>query len=132
MLATNWTFGQVMWSMLIFFCWILFFWLLFTVFGDLFRRHDLGGWAKASWSIFVIFLPFLGVFVYLIANSKGMAERNMKQVQAAQANMDTYVKSVAGSTDPAAQISQGKELLDSGAISQTEFEQLKAKALAGG
>ena len=132
MLATNWTFGQVMWSMLIFFCWILFFWLLFTVFGDLFRRHDLGGWAKAGWIIFVVFLPFLGVFVYLLANSKGMAERNMKQVQAAQANMDTYVKSVAGSTDPAAQISQGKELLDSGAISQTEFEQLKAKALAGG
>ena len=132
MLATNWTFGQVMWSMLIFFCWILFFWLLFTVFGDLFRRHDLGGWAKAGWSIFVIFLPFLGVFVYLIANSKGMAERNMKQVQAAQANMDTYVKSVAGSTDPAAQISQGKELLDTGAISQAEFDQLKAKALAGG
>jgi hypothetical protein len=132
MLATNWTFGQVMWSMLIFFCWILFFWLLFTVFGDLFRRHDLGGWAKAGWIIFVIFLPFLGVFVYLLANSKGMAERNMKQVQAAQANMDTYVKSVAGSTDPAAQISQGKELLDSGAISQTEFEQLKARALAGG
>ena len=132
MLATNWTFGQVMWSMLIFFCWILFFWLLFTVFGDLFRRHDLGGWAKAGWSIFVIFLPFLGVFVYLIANSKGMAERNVKQVQAAQANMDTYVKSVAGSTDPAAQISQGKELLDTGAISHTEFEQLKAKALAGG
>jgi Phospholipase_D-nuclease N-terminal len=132
MLATNWTFGQVMWSMLIFFCWILFFWLLFTVFGDLFRRHDIGGWAKAGWIIFVVFLPFLGVFVYLLANSKGMAERNMKQVQAAQANMDTYVKSVAGSTDPAAQISQGKELLDTGAISQTEFEQLKAKALAGG
>jgi Phospholipase_D-nuclease N-terminal len=132
MLATNWTFGQVMWSMLIFFCWILFFWLLFTVFGDLFRRHDIGGWAKAGWIIFVVFLPFLGVFVYLLANSKGMAERNMKQVQAAQANMDTYVKSVAGSTDPAAQISQGKELLDSGAISQTEFEQLKARALAGG
>jgi hypothetical protein len=118
--------------MLIFFCWILFFWLLFTVFGDLFRRHDIGGWAKAGWIIFVVFLPFLGVFVYLLANSKGMAERNMKQVQAEQANMDTYVKSVAGSTDPAAQISHGKELLDSGAISQTEFEQLKAKALAGG
>jgi hypothetical protein len=132
MLATNWTFGQVMWSMLIFFCWILFFWLLFTVFGDLFRRHDIGGWAKAGWIIFVVFLPFLGVFVYLIANSKGMAERNIKQAQAAQANMDSYVKSVAGSTDPAAQISHGKELLDSGAISQTEFEQLKAKALAGG
>jgi hypothetical protein len=132
MLATNWTFGQVMWSMLIFFCWILFFWLLFTVFGDLFRRHDLSGWGKAGWIIFVVFLPFLGVFVYLIANSKGMAERNIKQAQAAQANMDSYVKSVAGSTDPAAQISHGKELLDSGAISQTEFEQLKAKALAGG
>ena len=74
-----WTFGQVMWAMLVFFCWILFFMLLFRVFGDLFSRHDLSGWGKAGWSIFVILLPFLGIFVYLIANGKGIAERNMKQ-----------------------------------------------------
>ena len=126
--ATNWTFGQLMWSFLVFFAWILFFWLLFTVFGDLFRRHDLSGWGKAGWIIFVIFLPFLGVFVYLIVNSKGMADRNLQQVQ--QANQ--YIKDVAGSTDPAAQIAQGHELLEKGVIDQTEFEKLKSQALAGG
>jgi Phospholipase_D-nuclease N-terminal/Short C-terminal domain len=126
----SWTFGQVMWAMLIFFCWILFFWLLFTVFGDLFRRHDVSGWGKTLWIIFVVFLPFLGIFVYLISQGHGMAERNMQQAQAAQAQMDTYVKSVAGSGGSAEQIAKGKELLDSGAISQAEYDQLKAKALA--
>jgi phospholipase D-like protein/putative oligomerization/nucleic acid binding protein len=125
-----WTFGEVMWAMLIFFCWVLFFWLLFTVFGDLFRRHDVSGWGKAAWCIFVIFLPFLGIFVYLIVNGHGMAERNMQAVQAQQAQMDQYVKSVAGSGGSADQIAKGKELLDSGAITQAEFDQLKAKALA--
>ena len=129
-MLAEWTFGQVMWSMLIFFCWILWFWFLFTVFGDVFRRHDISGWAKTGWCLFVVFLPFLGVFVYLISQGHGMAERNMKQVQAQQAQMDDYVKSVAGSTDPTAQIAKGKELLDSGAISQAEFDTLKAKALA--
>jgi hypothetical protein len=126
----SWTFGQVMWAMLIFFCWILFFWLLFTVFGDLFRRHDVSGWGKTLWCLFVIFLPFLGIFVYLISQGHGMAERNMQQAQAAQAQMDTYVKSVAGSGGSAEQIAKGKELLDSGAITQAEYDQLKAKALA--
>jgi hypothetical protein len=132
MLATNWTFGQLMWSMLVFFTWILFFWLLFTVLADLFRRHDISGWGKAGWTIFMVFLPFLGIFVYLITNSKGMAERNVREVQRAHSDMDAYVKSVASSTDPASQIAQGKELLDSGAISPTEFEKLKSQALAGG
>jgi Phospholipase_D-nuclease N-terminal len=132
MLATNWTFGQLMWSMLVFFTWILFFWLLFTVLADLFRRHDISGWGKAGWTIFMVFLPFLGIFVYLITNSKGMAERNVRDVQRARSDMDAYVKSVASSTDPASQIAQGKELLDSGAISPTEFEKLKSQALAGG
>jgi hypothetical protein len=124
------SFGQVMWTMLVFFAWILFFMLLFQVFGDLFRRHDIGGWGKVGWSIFVIVLPFLGIFVYLIANGKGMAERNMQQAQAQQADMDAYVKSVAGSGNSAEQIAKAKELLDSGAINQTEYDQLKAKALA--
>jgi hypothetical protein len=130
--ATSWTFGEVMWSMLIFFCWILFFWMLFAVLGDIFRRHDVSGWGKAGWIIFVIFLPFLGIFVYLIANSKGMAERNMKQVQDAQADTDAYIKSVASSADPAETIAKGHELLEKGALTQAEFEQLKASALAGG
>ena len=129
MLAVYNTFGQVMWTMLVLFAWILFFWLLFMVFGDLFRRDDISGWGKAAWSIFVIFLPFLGCFVYLISQGHKIGERNMKQAQAAQAEMDSYVKSVAGGNS-AEQIAKAKELLDSGAISQDEYETLKAKALA--
>jgi hypothetical protein len=128
-LVAAYTFGDVLWTMFIFFMWILFFWLLFTVFGDLFRRHDISGWGKAGWTIFVIILPFLGIFIYLIAEGKGMAERNVKAVQDQQAQMDSYVRSVAGSGSPTDQIAQGKQLLDSGAISQAEFDQLKAKAL---
>ena len=124
------TFGQVMWSMFVFFCWILFFWLLFTVFGDLFRRHDISGWGKAGWSLFVIFLPFLGCFVYLISQGQQMGERNLEQAQAQQAQMDDYVRSVAGSNGSAQQIAEAKKLLDSGAISEGEYDQLKAKALA--
>jgi hypothetical protein len=129
--ASDWTFGQLMWSFLVFFTWILFFWMLFAVIGDIFRRHDISGWGKAGWIIFTVCLPFLGIFVYLIANSKGMAERNMKQVQTAQADTDAYIKSVAGS-DPAATIEKGHALLEKGAITQAEFEQLKASALAQG
>ena len=124
------TFGQVMWSMLVFFVWILFFWMLFTVLGDLFRRHDISGWAKAGWSVFVIALPFLGIFVYLIAEGKGMGERSVQQASQAQAEMDGYVRSVASSGNASEQIAEGKALLDDGAITATEFEQLKAKALA--
>ena len=123
------SFGQVMWSMFVFFTWVLFFWLLFVVFGDLFRRHDIGGWAKAGWTIFVIVLPFLGILIYLIAEGKGMGERSAKQAQEAQAQMDSYVRSVATTGNPADQIAQAKQLLDSGAISQAEFDQLKGKAL---
>ena len=122
--------GDVLLSMFVFFMWILWFWLLFTVFGDLFRRHDVSGWGKAGWTVFVIVLPFLGVFIYLIAEGKGMAERNVKQAQQAQAQMDSYVRSVASSGSAAENIAKAKELLDSGAITQAEFEALKAKALA--
>ena len=123
------TFGQVMWSMFVFFAWILFFWLLWIVFGDLFSRRDIGGWGKAGWSVFVIVLPFIGILVYFIAEGKAMGERRLSEAQQAQAQMDTYVRSVAVSGDPAGQIAKAKELLDSGAISQAEFDQLKAKAL---
>ncbi len=124
------TFGQAMWTMFVFFMWILWFWLLFTVFGDLFRRHDIGGWGKAGWTLFVIILPFLGVFIYLIAEGRNMGERSMAQAQAAQTQMDSYVRSAASSGNASEQIAKAKELLDSGAISQAEFDQLKAKALA--
>jgi hypothetical protein len=117
-----------MWSMLVFFAWIMFFWLLFIVFGDLFSRHDISGWAKAGWTIFAIILPFLGIFVYLIANGKSMGERAAQRAQAQQSQMDNYVRSVASDSAPD-QIAKGKQLLDSGAITQAEFDQLKAKAL---
>jgi len=125
------SFGQVMWTMFVFFAWVIFFWLLFVVFGDLFRRHDISGWGKAGWTVFVILLPFLGILIYLIAEGKGMGERRLQDAQQAQSQMDTYVRSVAGSgSGSAEEITKAKALLDSGAISQAEFDQLKAKALA--
>jgi hypothetical protein len=104
--------------------------LLFRIFADLFRRHDIGGGTKTLWFIFVICLPFLGVFVYLISQSHHMAERDMKAMEDSQRHFDDYVKSVAGGSGAAAEIDKAKQLLDSGAITQTEFDAIKAKALA--
>ena len=132
MLAADYPFLDVLWTMLVIFAWVIWFWLLITVFSDLFRRHDIGGGTKVLWCIFVIVLPFLGVFIYLIAESKGMAERNTKAIEAAQTQTDDYIRQVAAQGDPAAQIAQAKQLLDSGAIDQQEFEALKKKALAAG
>jgi hypothetical protein len=123
------SFGDVMWTMLVFFCWILFFWLLFGVFGDLFSRHDVSGWGKAGWTILVIILPFLGIFIYLISQGKGMGERAQQRAQSQQSQMDDYVRSVASSGSATEEIAKGKELFDSGAITQAEYDQLKAKAL---
>jgi hypothetical protein len=130
-IAASYPFLDVMWTLLVFFAWVIWFYLLITVFGDLFRRHDLSGWAKAAWIIFVIVLPYVGVLIYLIAEHDGMAERNTKQLQQSQAQMDDYVRSVAAKSDPADQIAKGKQLLDQGAISQAEYDALKQKALAG-
>jgi hypothetical protein len=117
--------------MFIFFAWIIWFFLLFRVIADIFRRHDIHGGGKTLWLIFVIVLPFLGVFVYLIAESHGMADRDTRSMEAQQQQFDTYVKSVAGSGGgAAAEIEKAKQLLDSGAITQAEFDGIKAKALA--
>ena len=124
------SFGDVMWTMFVFFAWILFFWLLFGVFGDLFGRHDISGWAKAGWTVFVIILPFLGIFIYLISQGKGMGERAQQRAQSQKAQVDDYVRSVASSGSPTEEIAKGKELFDSGAITQAEYDQLKARALA--
>ena len=129
-MVAAYSFGDVMWSFFVFFAWILFFWLLFIVFGDLFSRHDIGGWAKAGWCIFVIVLPFIGIFVYLIAEGKAMGERASQRAQSDKAQMDDYVRSVAASGSPTEEIAKGKQLLDSGAITQAEFDALKTKALA--
>ena len=114
--------------MIIFFAWVAWIWILITVFIDLFRRHDIGGWGKAGWVVFLIVLPFLGVLVYLIAQHDGMRERSMKQAQDQQASLDQYVRETAGGS--AAEIAKAKELLDSGTITQEEFDAIKAKAIS--
>jgi len=124
--GSGYPFLDVMWTMLVFFMWVIWFWLLITIFSDLFRR-DLSGWAKTGWVIFLIILPFLGVFIYLITQSKAMAERRAQEVQASQSQFDSYVRNVSGGS--ADQIAKGKELLDSGAITPEEYDALKRKAL---
>jgi predicted PurR-regulated permease PerM len=128
LLAT--TFLTFLWSLIVIFFMVIFFILLFHVIIDLFSRHDASGWKKTAWVIFLIVFPFLGLFVYYITNSQGMAERQMKVMKQQQTQMDDYIKSVSSSSDPTQQIAQAKALLDAGSITQTEFETLKAKALA--
>ena len=130
LIADSYSFWDVMWSMLVFFIWIAWFMLLFRIVADIFRRRDIGGGAKTMWLIFVIVLPFLGVFVYLISQNDGMTQRQLEQVQTQRAQMDDYVRSVAPSGGgAAAEIERAKALLDTGAITQSEFDALKAKAL---
>jgi predicted PurR-regulated permease PerM len=130
MLAANYPFLDVMWSIFIFFAWVIWIWFLITILADIFRRHDLSGWGKAAWTVFVIFVPFIAALIYLITQGQGIAERNASQAKAAQTQADDYIRSVAAQGDPSEQIRRGKELLDSGAITQDEYAALKAKALA--
>lgn len=123
---------EVFWTMLIFFAFVVWIWLLFVVFADIFRRRDTSGWAKVAWVIFIVILPFLGVFVYIIAEHAGMTDRTLERQQAAQSQFDSYVKSVASEGDggPASEIARAKQLLDAGTISQSEFDAIKRHALA--
>jgi len=127
-IAADYPFLDVFWSMIIFFVWVIWIWIVITVLIDVFRRHDIGGFAKALWVIFVVVLPWLGVLVYLIVEHDGMRERSMRQAQSQQAEFDDYVREAAGGS--AGEIAKAKELLDSGAITQEEFDALKAKALS--
>ena len=129
-IAADYPFLDIVGTMLVFFLWVIWFTLLFRIFGDLFRRHDLSGWGKTGWFILVIALPFLGVFIYLISQGPGMAERDAKRAQEAQAQMADYVRSVSDSGGAAAEIDKAHALLQSGAITQAEFDAIKAKALA--
>ncbi len=129
-IATSYPFLGILWSMLIFFAWVIFIWIAITVLIDVFRRHDLSGWAKAAWTVLIIVFPFLGVLIYLIGNHAGMTERKVKDTQAAQTQFDDYVRQTAGSGGAASEIEKAKQLLDSGAITQSEFDAIKAKALA--
>ena len=128
-IAADYPFLNILWSMLIFFAFVAWIWILITIFADIFRRRDIGGWSKAGWCVFLIVIPFLGAFVYLIANHEGMADRQVKEVQTYQAQVDEHIKSVAGSDGAAAEIARAKDLLDSGAITEAEYQSLKAKAL---
>ncbi len=132
--ASSYPLLDVMWTMLVFFCWILWFWLLFMVYADLFKRRDIGGWGKTGWVVFTLFLPYLGVLVYLIAQGHGMQERRVEEARQQRAEMDAYVRSVAASSsnghNGVAELNQAKALLDSGAITADEYETLKRKVLA--
>lgn len=122
--------GDILWSMLVFFFIVVYFMIFFFILVDLFRSHDMSGWAKAVWIIFLLFLPLLAMLIYMIVRGPKMQERALKDQEAQQKQFDAYVKQAAGTGDPAQQIAKAKELLDSGAISQAEFDSLKAKALA--
>ena len=128
-IAADYPFLDVLWTMIIFFAWVIWIWMMITILADVFSRHDIGGWRKALWTVFLIVTPFLGVLVYLITQQKGMAERRAKNIQAAQSQFDDHIKTVAASGGPAGEIEKAKALLDSGAIDQAEFQALKARAL---
>jgi hypothetical protein len=130
LIASSYPFLDVLWTMFVIFLWIIWFSLLFKVFGDIFRRNDLSGWGKTGWLIVTIVLPFLGVFLYLITQSEGMTQRELERVQAQRAQVDDYVRTTAGTSGAAAEIEKAKQLLDTGAINQAEFDALKQKALA--
>jgi len=129
MFNDNGSFLLALFEIFLFFAWFM---CLFWIFGDILRSKDLGGVARTLWVLFVIFIPWLGILVYLIARGRGMQERQLEQVVQMQRAQAEYIKSVAGdsSTGAADQIASAKGLLDSGAITQAEFEQLKSKALA--
>jgi len=129
MFNDNGSFLLALLEFFLFFAWIM---CLFWIFGDIFRSKDIGGGAKTFWVLFVILIPWLGILVYLIARGKGMHERQLEQMKDVQRAQSEYIKSVAGSssTNAADQIASAKGLLDSGTITQAEFDKLKAKALA--
>jgi hypothetical protein len=129
-LAADYPFLDVLWTLLVFFLWVSWFILLFHILGDVFRRRDIGGGKKTVWCIFLVLVPFIGVLSYIVVNGDDMARRNVEAAAAAKGEMDEYVRSVAGSGGAAAEIERAKGLLDSGAISQAEFDAIKAKALA--
>jgi putative oligomerization/nucleic acid binding protein/phospholipase D-like protein len=130
-LAADYPFLNILWSMIIFFAWVIWIWIMIIILSDVFRRKDISGWGKAAWIVFLIVLPFLGVLVYLIAQHDGMTKRSEEAAMRQKAQFDDYVRSTAGSGGgSAAEIEKAKQLLDSGAITPQEFDALKAKALA--
>jgi Phospholipase_D-nuclease N-terminal len=129
-LAADYPLLDLFWTFLLFFGLIVEFWLLITVFADLFRRHDVSGWGKAAWTLFVFVVPLVGALVYLISQGRNMAERGARDADLAKEQTDSYIRSVAAPGYKGVdEIARGKELLDHGTISQEEFDELKARAL---
>ena len=129
--SSNYPFIEVFWTMLFFFCFVIWIWILFTVFTDLFRRRDIGGWGKTGWIIFVILLPYLGVFVYLIARGNKMSEHAQEAVQAQDAAARQYIQEAAGTSgSPADELARLADLKAKGVIDDAEFQRLKAKAIS--
>ena len=129
-LATSYPFLNILWDIMIFFAWVIYIWIAIVVLIDVFRRSDIGGWGKSAWVIVVILIPFFGVLIYLIVNAGGMTERRIRESEAAQVQLDEYVRKTAGTGGASSEIEKAKQLLDSGAIDQAEFDRLKAKALS--
>ena len=125
MTLTDW-----LWWLLAVFFMVIYFMMLFRIIVDIFRSEDLSGWGKAGWLILIFVVTLLGMLIYVIARGKGMAERDIREMSQMQAAQDDYIRSVAASNDPTAQIKQAADLLASGAITQAEFDAIKAKALA--
>jgi hypothetical protein len=128
--AADYPLLNIFWTILIVFAWVAWFWVLIMIISDLFSREDIGGWGKALWMLFVILVPFLGVFIYLVSQGKGMSQRRMVEAKDSQDQFDSYVRQVAGSEGPADQIAKAQQLLDAGTINQAEFDKIKAQALA--
>ena len=129
LIAADYPFLDVLWTMILFFAWVAWIWIAITCFSDIFRRHDIGGGHKAAWVVFIILVPFLGVLVYLIAQHDGMRDRALEQAKTQQQAMDQHIRDTAAGGS-ATEIAKAKELLDAGAISQSEFDAIKAKALS--
>ena len=130
-IAADYPFLNILWTMIIFFAWVVWIWMMVVILTDvLFRRRDISGWGKAAWAVFLIVLPFLAALIYVIAQHEGMADRAAERAQRQQAELDQYVRSVATNGGAASEIDKAKRLLDTGAITQAEFDALKAKALA--
>jgi len=124
MLATEWSFGNVLWSMFVFFFWVMFIWMFIAIFGDIFRRDDLSGWGKAGWIFLIFVLPFLGILIYMIARPK-MTEQDKEM-------MEGYAEAQrrAAGYSAAEEIAKAQQLKDSGAITAEEFEEMKRRALS--
>ena len=128
--AVDYPFLDIFWTMIIFFAWVIWIWMMIAILTDVFRRRDISGWAKAAWTVFLIVVPFVAALIYLIAQHDGMADRATERARVQQSHMDQYIRSVGTNGGPTSEIAKAKQLLDDGAVTQEEFDALKATALA--